>query len=106
MEHSDVPTKGRVPLPTGTVKIFNNSVLPAWLAEIFSTKDSWPTIDAHIDKLQSSWDSYLGTEHPHKLSKNTEVYHKVRVSSSINIRHLVTTDYFRRRLGYATFETG
>jgi hypothetical protein len=61
----------------GTVKIFNNDVLPAWMAQVFSTKDAWPNIDAHVDKLQLFWDQYLGENYPHKIDKNTDAYHKV-----------------------------
>ena len=56
-------------LPIGTVKIFTNNVLPTWMAQVFSTKDHWPNIDAHIDKLQLFWDQYLGEKYSYKISK-------------------------------------
>jgi hypothetical protein len=59
------------------VKIFNIDVLPTWQAQIFSTKDSWPNIDDHLDKLQLFWDMYLGNDYPLKIDKNTDAYHKV-----------------------------
>ena len=60
-----------------TVKTFNNDVLPAWVAQVFSTKDSWPNIDDHLDKLQLVWDQYMGENYPHMIDKNTDAYHKV-----------------------------
>ena len=46
-------------------------------AQVFSTKDYWPNIDDHLNKLQLSWDLYLGKKYPHKIEKNTDAYHKV-----------------------------
>ena len=65
------------PLSAGTMKIFTNDVVPTWIAEVFSTKDSWPNIDAHLEKLQFYWDQYLGDYYPHKIDKNTDTYRKV-----------------------------
>ena len=42
-----------------------------------STKDYWPNIDDHLDKLQSTWDKYLDEEYPYKIDKNTDAYQKV-----------------------------
>ena len=68
---------GRIPLPFGTARTFNNDILPTWHAQIFSTKDYWPNIDDHLDKLQFSWDQYLGEKFPHEINKNTDAYYKV-----------------------------
>ena len=66
-----------VPSPVGTVKIYNNDVVPSWLAQVMSTKDYWPNINDYLDRLQSTWDKYLGEEYPHKINKNTDAYQKV-----------------------------
>ena len=70
-------SKGRVPLSAAAGRIFNNDILPAWMAQVFSTKDSWPNVDAHLDVLQILWDQYLGDKYPQKINKNTDAYHKV-----------------------------
>jgi hypothetical protein len=69
--------KGRVPFPKGAVKIFNDNILPTWHAQVFSSKDSWPDIDTHLNKLQLLWDLYIGEKHPLKIDKKMDVYHKV-----------------------------
>jgi hypothetical protein len=65
------------PLSVGTVKIFNNDVLPTWIAQVFASNDSWPNIDDHLNKLQIIWDEYLGKKYPHRIDNNTDIYHKV-----------------------------
>ena len=75
-EHNN-PPKGCTPPPVGTVKIYNNDVISSWLAQVMSTKDYWPNINDYLDRLQSTWDKYLGEEYPHKINKNTDAYQKV-----------------------------
>jgi len=44
-----------------------------------ATKDYWPGVDDHLNKLQLSWDKYLGKKFPHKIDKDTEAYQKVYI---------------------------
>jgi hypothetical protein len=78
------------------VKIFNNDILPTWHAQVFSTKDSWPNIDEHLDKLQLFWDLYIGEKYPHNIDKNTDAYHKV--SHYHFFTHLLTLFQAKARL--------
>lgn len=97
VERNDIP-KGRVPLPLGAVKIFNNDILPTWQAQIFSTKDSWPNIDNHLDMLQIIWDQYIGDVYPQKIDKNTDAYHKVSRHSFYFFTRLLTIFQAKARL--------
>lgn len=76
VERNDI-SNSRVPLSGGALKVFNNDVLPTWMAQVFSTRDSWPNIDTHLDELQRFWDQYLGDMYPLKIDKTTDTYHKV-----------------------------
>jgi hypothetical protein len=66
------------------VKIFNNDILPTWMAQVFSSKDFWPNIDVHLDKLQFLWDQYLGENYPLKIDKKTDAYHRVSLKYDLH----------------------
>jgi hypothetical protein len=80
------------------VKIFHIDVLPTWHAQVFSTKDHWPNIDDHLDKLQLSWDKYLGEKYPYKIDKKTDAYQKVSVLVYDHFTHLLTSFQAKAKL--------
>lgn len=66
-----------MPLPPGTVKIFNTVVLPTWTEDVMSSLNPWGTVDDFLEKLQYYYDLCLGEAYPHTILKNSDAYNKV-----------------------------